>query len=105
MPDLFDRELAEAQGPLRRADDVSLVEPIDELLLTLRRARVQRHLGCRPLCQHFPELPQLDQRDSRVPGEVLLGLRRESDEPRIVVREVSEVRGWSDNATAYTRLA
>jgi hypothetical protein len=47
------------------------------------------------LSEHFAELPELEKRDRRVAAEVLLGLGRERDEPRVVVPEVREVRGGS----------
>ena len=78
------------QRPLDRADDALLVQPIDELLLRLV-PREQAVLRRRPLREHLPELTQLEQRHRRILREVLLRLRPERGEPRIVMREVREV--------------
>ncbi len=48
--------------------------------------------GC-ALGEHLAELAQLEERDRGVARKVLLRLRRERDEPRVVMREVSEVGG------------
>ena len=97
-PALMDRSVADPpevvkERALRGADDVALGESIDEVLLSLVAADEQTHLGSRALREHLPELPQFEQRDRRVPREVLFGLRAKRDEPRVVVREVREVGG------------
>ena len=78
---------------LRRPDDVPVPEAVDELLLPLLGADEEADLRRRALREDLAELAQLEERDRGVAREVLLGLRRERDEPRIVVREVGEVRG------------
>jgi hypothetical protein len=79
---------------LRRADDVPVEEALDELLLPLLGAEEQADLRGGALREDLGELAELEERDGRIAGEVLLRLRRERDESRIVVREVGEVRGW-----------
>ena len=77
---------------LRRADDVPLEEPVDELLLPFLRTDEERDLRCRALREDFAELTQLEERDRGIVPEVLLGLRGERHESRVVIREVGEVR-------------
>src|SRR4051794_6916689 len=81
---LMDRGVSDAaeivkDRPLRRADHVALPEPIDELLEALLAAQEETHLGGGALCENFGELPELEERDRRVAGEVLLRLRTERD--------------------------
>jgi hypothetical protein len=78
---------------LRCPDNVPLPEPVDELVLPFLATREEPHLRGSALREDLTELAQLEERDGRVGGEVLLCLRRERDEPRVVVREVGEVGG------------
>lgn len=66
-------------------------EPVDELVLLLLPTGVEPDLRGRALREHLPKLPQLEQRDGRIRNEVLLRLRRERDEPCVVVSEEREV--------------
>lgn len=81
------------KGPLQRADDVAVPEAVNELLLPLVGADEQAHLGSRPLREHLAELAELEQRDRGISPEMLLGLRGERGEARVVVRQVCEIRG------------
>jgi hypothetical protein len=80
---------------LRRADDALLEEAVDELVLALLGIREEADLGRGPLREDLRELPELEEGDRGIAGEVLLGLRRERHQARVVVGEVCEVRGRS----------
>ena len=80
------------ERPLRRSDDLSVPEPVDELLLPRLGTDEEPDFRRGALREHFAELAQLEERHGGVVPEVLLGLRREGDEARVVMREVGEVR-------------
>lgn len=63
------------------------------MLLALVAADEEADLGGGALSEDLAELAELEERDGRVVPEVVLGLGRESDQPRVVVREVAEVGG------------
>ncbi|HEY3496367.1 MAG TPA: hypothetical protein VGK73_16820 [Polyangiaceae bacterium] len=65
---------------------------LDELLLPPFASHEQPEPRRSSLRQHLGKLPQLEQRNRRVVGKVILRLRTERDETRVVVREVGEVR-------------
>jgi hypothetical protein len=77
---------------LGRSDDVPLEEAIDERLLGLVRQRQETDLRSRALGEHLGEEAQLRDAGRRVAREVLLGLRGEGHEARVVMREIGEVR-------------
>ena len=81
------------QRALRRPDDVAFPQAIDELLLALFDIEEEPDLRRRTLGEDFANVPQLEQCDRRIPREVFLRLRRQRDEPRVVVLEEREVRG------------
>ena len=81
---------------LRCPNDVPFEEPINEPQLPFLRAEEHADLRGRSLREHLAELAELEQRDRGIAGEMLLGLRRERDEPRVMMREVGEVRGGFD---------
>ena len=81
------------QVPLGDADDVALVEPVDELLLLLSGAPVEPDLCRGALGEHFAEAAELVERHIGVGCEVLFGLGPEGDKALVVVGEVGEVGG------------
>ena len=94
------------ERPLRRADDVAARREIDERLLRVLGVREETDLGGRSLREDLTELAELEEADGRIGREVLLRLRRERDEPRVVVREVREVGGggWGHRHRASVAL-
>ena len=92
---------------LRCADGLALEEAVDELLQAVLRAEKEAHLGGGALGEHLGELAELEEGDRGIAREVLLGLRPEGDEARVMVREVGEVRGgggghrWPARAMAW----
>src|SRR5688572_21940472 len=83
------------QRALGRADDIAVPKAIDELLLPLLGAGEETYLRGRALREDFTELPQLEEHYRGVAREMLLRLRCERNEPRVVVREIGEVGGGS----------
>jgi hypothetical protein len=81
----------------RDTNRATIRQPSDQLLVPLLRCHIQPHLSGRALRQHLPKLPQLEQRDRRIRRKVLLRLRRQRDQPRMVIREIGEVSGRSDS--------
>lgn len=71
---------------LRRADHVALKEAVHERLLGLAGVRKKTHLRGGALREQLREQAQLREAHRGVGREELLGLRRERDEPRIVMR-------------------
>jgi hypothetical protein len=75
-------------------DRAAVEEPVNELVLPLLGANKEPELGGGALRQHLTELTELEEGNDWVGREVLLGLRGERNEARVVMGEVSEVLGW-----------